>query len=64
MLTLNEIEKISFRRSGLSGGYRIEEVTIEEETYIWADGYQVEEVVKNYLSNAINHVDDNKAIKA
>ena len=26
MLTLNEIEKISFRRSGLSGGYRIEEV--------------------------------------
>jgi len=26
MLTLDEIEKISFRRSGLSGGYKIEEV--------------------------------------
>lgn len=37
--------------------------TIEEESYIWADGYQVEEVVKNYLSNAINHVDENKIIK-
>ena len=39
------------------------EINVSDSNYIWADGYKVEEVIKNYLSNAINHVDDNKVIK-
>ncbi len=31
-------------------------------TYVWADEYFVEEVVTNYVSNAINHVDGEKNI--
>ena len=31
--------------------------------YVWADEFQIEEVITNYLSNAINHVDENKLIK-
>ena len=38
-------------------------VSMPDNTYIWADGYKVEEVIKNYMSNAINHVDDNNYIK-
>lgn len=38
-------------------------IDIPDDIYIWADGFKVEEVIKNYLSNAINHVDDNKIIK-
>lgn len=30
--------------------------------YVWADEFKVEEVVTNYLSNAIHHVDDEKRI--
>lgn len=30
--------------------------------YVWADEYMVEEVVTNYISNAINHVDGEKRI--
>jgi len=30
--------------------------------YVWADQYMIEEVVTNYLSNALNHVDDRKII--
>ena len=37
-------------------------IDIPDECYIWADGYKSEEVIKNYLSNAINHVDENKKI--
>ena len=37
-------------------------VDIREDIYIWADGYKAEEVIRNYLSNAINYVDDNKII--
>lgn len=29
-------------------------------TYVWADEYMVEEIVTNYVSNAINHVDFEK----
>ena len=39
------------------------EISMPDNTYIWADGYKVEEVIKNYMSNAINHVDDNNYIK-
>ena len=35
---------------------------ISNDTFVWVDGYKLEEVIKNYLSNAINHVDDNKLI--
>lgn len=38
-------------------------VNMSNMNYIWADGYKVEEVIKNYMSNAINHIDDNKIIK-
>ena len=30
--------------------------------YVWADEYMVEEVITNYISNAINHVDGEKRI--
>lgn len=44
-----------------------EEVTIEfensEPIFVWADEFQIEEVITNYLSNAFNHVDENKLIK-
>lgn len=31
--------------------------------YVWADEYKIEEVVTNYLSNALNHVDNEKKIE-
>lgn len=37
-------------------------INIPDDVFIWADGYKTEEVLKNYLSNAINHIDDNKII--
>ena len=30
--------------------------------YVWADEYQIEEVITNYLSNALNHVDFDRVI--
>lgn len=30
--------------------------------YVWADEYQIEEVITNYLSNALNHIDFDKII--
>ena len=33
-----------------------------EPVYVWADEYMVEEIVTNYVSNAINHVDFEKKI--
>ena len=38
-------------------------IDVPNDIFIWADGYKVEEVIKNYMSNAINHTDDNKIIK-
>lgn len=29
---------------------------------VWADEYQIEEVITNYLSNALNHIDFDKII--
>jgi len=34
-----------------------------EPIYVWADEYMVEEVVTNYISNALNHVDGAKIIE-
>ena len=39
------------------------EVEIPRDIYVWADGYKMEEVIKNYLSNAINHISNEKYIK-
>lgn len=43
------------------------DVTIEFQqqnpVYVWADEFQIEEVVTNYVSNAFNHVKGNKVIK-
>jgi signal transduction histidine kinase len=35
----------------------------KEPIYVWADEYMVEEVVTNYISNALNHVDGSKIIE-
>lgn len=35
------------------------DIDVDKDIYVWADGYKLEEVIRNYLSNAINHVDDN-----
>lgn len=34
-----------------------------EPVYVWADEYSIEEVVTNYVSNALNHVDGEKIIE-
>ena len=34
-----------------------------KQVYVWSDEFQVEEVVTNYISNAINHLDNEKIIK-
>lgn len=34
-----------------------------EPVYVWADEFMVEEVVTNYISNALNHVDGSKIIE-
>lgn len=35
----------------------------EKPIYVWADEFQIEEVITNYLSNAFHYVDENKEIK-
>ena len=35
----------------------------KEPVYVWSDEYKIEEVITNYLSNAINHCDFEKVIK-
>jgi signal transduction histidine kinase len=39
-------------------------ITFEEDgpVFVWADEYMIEEVVTNYVSNALNHVDGEKQI--
>ena len=34
-----------------------------DEVYVWADEFKVEEVITNYLSNAINHAEGEKLIR-
>lgn len=31
--------------------------------YVWADEYMIEEVITNYISNAVNHVDGERVIR-
>ena len=35
----------------------------KEPVYVWADEYMIEEVLTNYISNALNHVDGEKIIE-
>lgn len=37
--------------------------TTNEPVYVWSDEYKIEEVLTNYLSNALNHVDFEKKIE-
>lgn len=39
------------------------DIKIDDNIFVWADEFKLEEVIRNYLTNAINHVDDNKSIK-
>jgi len=34
----------------------------DKAVYVWADELKVEQVIRNYLSNALNHVDNEKII--
>ena len=40
----------------------VPKIEIIDGTYIWADDFKVEEVIRNYITNAINHCDENKLI--
>lgn len=37
-------------------------MNIKEPVFVWADEYKVEQVVRNYLSNALNHVEGDNVI--
>lgn len=37
-------------------------IDADEKVYVWADQFKVEHVVRNYLTNALNHVDYDKII--
>ncbi len=47
--------------------FRQKEATLhfdqEEPVYVWADEYLIEQVVTNYISNALNHVSGNRIIE-
>ena len=47
--------------------FRQKEVTLSYDgghpVYVWADEYMTEEVVMNYVSNALNHIDGEKIIE-
>ena len=49
--------KVKFEEKGITPI-----IDIIDNTYIWADDFKVEEVIRNYLTNAINHCDENKLI--
>lgn len=36
---------------------------MDKPIFVWADEFQIEQVITNYLSNAFNHVDENKRIE-
>ena len=38
------------------------ELSVEGPIYVWADELRIEEVLRNYLSNALNHVDGERRI--
>jgi len=63
VITLERIDLYSLIKNILSSTLILAEdknvhvnFNIPENTYVWADEYKIEEVVTNYISNAINHV--------
>ena len=44
-------------------GITVELPDIQEEVYVWADEFKIEEVFRNYFSNAMNHCDGEKIIQ-
>ena len=36
---------------------------LDKNITVWADEFKIEEVITNYLTNAIHHIDENKLIK-
>ncbi|MCD8120318.1 MAG: ATP-binding protein [Lachnospiraceae bacterium] len=53
-----QANSLNIRQNGITVYY-----SADEPVYVWADQYQVEEVITNYVSNAINHVNGEKVIK-
>ena len=43
-------------------GIRLE-MDIPDEMFVWGDEFKIEEVVTNYMSNAVNHCDGEKVIR-
>ena len=39
------------------------ELLMPETCFVWADEFKIEEVITNYLNNAMNHLDDRKVIR-
>ena len=37
-------------------------INTDEPVYVWGDEFKIEEVVTNYMSNALNHIDYDKKI--
>lgn len=36
---------------------------VPKDLYVWADGYKLEEIIRNYFTNAMHYVDENKIIR-
>lgn len=49
--------KVKFDEKGI-----VPKIDIIDNTFIWADDFKVEEVIRNFVTNAINHCDENKLI--
>ena len=69
-INFDRFDIVSMIRTVLSSTeilFKQKEVTLrfdqEEPIYVWADEYLIEQVVTNYISNALNHVSDSKIIE-
>ncbi len=62
---LTEVIRGVVQSAQLLAGQKEAELTFSQETpiYVWGDEFKVEEVVTNYVSNALNHVDYEKKIE-
>lgn len=63
---INELVKSVVNANGLRATQKNLSITydiLDTPLYVWADEYKVEEVVTNYLSNAINHCCNENIIK-
>lgn len=63
---INEVVQAVIAANSLTTEQKQIEVSFESNQNsidVWADEYKIEEVITNYLTNAINHCDENKQIK-